>query len=102
MDRRQAIKQFGSGIGLAILAPASMADTKADEPLKAEAIKGIGVLRIPAAERCRDIGRQIAENIKSGMILCLPNTRDYTGAYEWDFRIEGGPVDQIKIERSES
>lgn len=71
--------------------------------------QGIGVLRYPVGytpttdgtmKDNRDIAQGIAESMEPGSTLAFPNTRDYMGDYEWDFRIEGGPVDQVRIERT--
>lgn len=71
-----------------------------------ENIEGIGVLRHPEkvyqdGRSARDVAREIAEKIKPGGMITLPNTRDYTGAYEWDFRVEPVSAVQLEVERAD-
>lgn len=59
-----------------------------------EVVKGIGVFRypnktFPNGKTARDVAREIVENLKTGGVIFLPNTRDVQhGDYEWDFRVE--------------
>lgn len=66
-------------------------------------IRGIGVLRFPnrdvGGRSARAMAQAMAEAITVGGILCLPNTRDANGEYEWDFRVEPATEDQIEIRR---
>lgn len=85
----------------AMLLPA-LAGSRTGEPLE-----GVGVLRFPvkqySAEQypdAREIAKNLAENIRQGSILILPNYRDDTGEYLWDFRIETADPKEIRIERS--
>lgn len=62
-----------------------------------EPIKGIGVLRCPVGHSQQ--ARAMVAHLGPGSILILPNTRDHHGEYEWDFRIEGGPMSQAEVRR---
>lgn len=69
-------------------------------------IKGIAVLRYPEFERygpnpAKDVARQISEHVRQGAVIGLPSTKDADGDYLWDFRIEGGGVDQVEVVRLE-
>ncbi len=110
MDRREAIRKLGAGIGLAVLAPVVLStETPQVAPDVAPLpLQGIGVLRFPdhavlgsdgtLVHACQ-LAKQIGDHLVQGTILWLPGTRDHYGAYEWDFRIEGGDPKQVKIER---
>lgn len=69
------------------------------------AIEGVGVLRYPVNlceptdQGYRKMARHIADFIRQGTILALPNTKDAAGDFLWDFRIEGGDPGQVKIVR---
>lgn len=70
-------------------------------------IKGVGILRHPTnravvgGKSSREVAIEIASSIKPGAIICLPNTRDHYGNYEWDFRIEPVTEEQIEVRRSD-
>ena len=72
-------------------------------------IQGVGVLRHPAKDcrtaagdlvHARDLARQLAESVRAGSVIVLPNARDCCGDYQWDFRIENGDPAQVRVERN--
>ena len=70
-------------------------------------IKGVGVVRFPNGgspeqrRKCREVAQKMCESIRQGSMIALPNMRDEHGNYSWDFRIEGGDIDQVRVERAE-
>ncbi len=70
-------------------------------------IRGVAIIRFPAGRTeeqvklYKDMAKAIADNIRMGSVLALPNDRDDTGEYAWDFRIEGGDFNQVTVERHE-
>ena len=103
MNRRGFL---GTALGLAGLGGAAGVAGAAASPAGPGpgAIQGVGVLRCPTLsgedqERLRQTARLLAENIRAGGCIVLPNTRGRDGEYEWDFRIEGGDPAQVRVER---
>jgi hypothetical protein len=80
--------------------PASVAAAVREEE-GPKPIAGVGVLRMPVkiGTEVRELTRKFSEQCKAGTTICLPNRRDDTGAYEWDFRVEGGDPKQVRVER---
>ncbi len=62
-------------------------------------IQGVGVLRHPDRDDALQQAKNLASYFRPGSIIGFPNTRDSYGAYEWDFRIEGGDPGQVRIVR---
>ena len=65
-------------------------------------IDGVGVVRFPAQSQigdrsAREVAHELAQNIQVGCIICLPNTKDSYGEYEWNFRIEPATEGQVKV-----
>lgn len=81
-----------------------MSDEKKGEP-----IKGVGVLRGPLDGDVTSVNgktvtayewaQQVAQNLRQGCLLLLPNAKDENGNYLWDFRIEGGDSSQVIVRR---
>ena len=79
-----------------------------NDATNAPGIDGVGILRFPSiiyndlsgpAESAAEVAQKVANAIRKGTIICLPNDRDDHGEYVWDFRIEAGDPKQVKIER---
>ena len=121
MDRREMLKKVGAVIGLSVIAAAPESVNASgtgleDDPIKLhfkddpKPINGVGFIRYPTTLiRMKDgtdvpaseIAKSLAEHIHQGCIICLPNSRDYMGEYEWNFTIVDGPIDQVTVERKE-
>lgn len=76
-----------------------------DKPLE-----GVGILFYPAGMifqghggeeiipvLAQKVAQNIAEQIKQGTVICLPNMRDSYGNPYWDFRIEAGDPKQVTV-----
>ena len=66
-------------------------------------IKGVGVLRYPHCylHEVRKVAENLCSEIRQGTIIALPNDVDEHGNYCWDFRIESGDPQQVKVERQD-
>ncbi len=115
MDRRDVLKKIGAAVGLMAIPPLLCAKTDdadgratlriQEEP---QAIDGIGILRYPASLQykaddgsivdARQMAQALCENMVRGSILILPNDRNEHGQYQWDFRIEGGDPQQVRVQ----
>lgn len=79
-------------------------------PGNGEPIRGVGVLRHPdetyqdraggPITTARQVAEQLAPHISQGTVLVLPSAVDAWGRPKWDFRIEGGNPEQVRVERS--
>ena len=109
MKRRGFLGSLTAGILGLFGVKALAASTPATAVPRGGLIQGVGVLRHPCGiivledgttTTCRDLAKQFAERVQNGSVLVLPSSKDEYGRYLWDFRIEGGPVDQVKVERN--
>lgn len=65
-------------------------------------VHGVGILYYPAGDpRAEHIAIDVVDKIRVGTVIQLPNTRDFSGNYAWEFKIVGGDLDQVKVERRE-
>jgi hypothetical protein len=65
--------------------------------LAVQAQRGVAVLRFPNTDDGEKFAKDLAENIKPGSVVILPNTRDSYGEYEWDVK-SVGPVEVVRQE----
>jgi len=105
MERREFLFGAASVAGLMVTAKTAEGGKPSDD---SKPFEGVGVFRHPegafalpdgTVKTGRELAEALSPRIKSGSILCLPTTTDEYGNFLWDFRIEGGPLDQVKVER---
>lgn len=104
MDRRNFLKAAGVS---ALAAP--FVETEHDLP---PITKGVCILRVPVGTALLEDGSEqswveyanekITPDLRNGTILVLPATTNEYGDFVWDFRIEGGDVEQVKVIRGRS
>ena len=92
MNRRTFFSAAPAALAAGVVAP-FVQEASAAGP----ASSGVGVLRFPIGKK--ESARKLCGEMYPGCVICLPNTRDAHGDYEWDFRIEGGDPAQVQVER---